>query len=112
MRSRATVPPPLDTPTAVRMNPLIAPQRTVQDWPGTYAGMTPEAFVYLCGLGVDAVEQPQVAAIESYCDSGSPIACPISQSAWTVRRSSRRSGNHGSRGEQAWEKISARDASV
>ena len=97
---------------AVRMNPLIAPQRRQDGW-GTYAGMTPEAFVYLCGLGMDAVEQPQVAAIESYCDlwladrvpnqpirmDGATLEPEIGQARF-------------SQAKDAWERISARDASV
>ena len=46
---------------------LITPRRTADGW-ATYADMTKEAFAYLCQLDMDAVEQAQVAAIESYCD--------------------------------------------
>jgi len=51
----------------VRMNPLIVPRRIGDGW-GTYADMTKEAFSYLCRVDMDAIEQEQVAAIESYCD--------------------------------------------
>ena len=75
--------------------------------------MTPEAFVYLCGLSMDAVEQPQVAAIESYCDlwladrvpnqpirmDGATLEPEIGQARF-------------SQAKQAREKISAGDASI
>ena len=96
----------------VRMNPLIGPQRTQDGW-GTYADMTKEAFSYLCRIDMDAIEQKQVTAIESYCDlwladrvpnqpirmDGATLEPEIGQARF-------------SQAKDAWERISARDASV
>jgi hypothetical protein len=96
----------------VRMNPLIAPRRTADGW-DTFAGMTQDAFAYLCRLDMDAVEQAQVVAIESYCDlwlSDQVPNQPIRMDGTTLEPEIGQA--RFSQAKDAWQKISAGGASV
>lgn len=104
-RDRASAAPYPDR--VVRMNPLIAPRRTADGW-ATYADMTTEAFSYLCQLDMDAVEQAQVAAIESYCDlwlADRAPNQPIRMDSATLEPEIGQA--RFSQAKDAWEKISA-----
>ena len=104
-RDRASAAPYPDR--VVRMNPMIAPQRTANGW-ATYANMTNEEFAYLCGIGMDAVEQPQVAAIESYCDLWLADRVPNQPIRMDSARLEPEIGQaRFSQARAAWEKISA-----
>jgi uncharacterized protein len=60
------LPAPLQS-RIVRMSPLVRPVKTRGGWaaPGK---MTDAAFKYLCGLGIDAIADEQVAAIARYAN--------------------------------------------
>lgn len=51
----------------VRMNPMISPVKTDGIWVPP-EGLDKDAFLYLCGLDMDAVEQKQVDAIVRFAD--------------------------------------------
>ncbi len=63
--ANAGLPPPLGS-RVVRMSPMISPRRADGGWVPP-DGWSVAQFLYLCDIGMDAVEQTDVGYIDDYC---------------------------------------------